>query len=238
MPLLGGPLITAICGAWLFLAYGTPDDGFRSTLSPTDEIAADASAAGADLVPTGGTQAVAALVDTVAAKARDVTPPGVTPGPAVDGPLKRIAPPKIETLDRPKPTDVFRRIVVLDAGHFRVVRKGEAIVVSIAGIRTPAFDETCRDTAGVEWKCGAKARAELARLIGGRSLECSMVDTTDPRNPTAHCAVGPRDLAKWLVEMGWADPTHEDKVLSPLHAAAKDQRRGRFGPAPLGVIAG
>lgn len=227
LPLVGGPLITLACGIALLMTFGEgPGPGATAGnfgLRASTEVPASAAEA---------------RMETVAAVSRNVTPPGVTPGPLVEGPLKRIEPPKPVTVERGEPTDTFRRIVVLDGGHFRVVHKGQALVVRLAGIKSPAFDETCRDSAGVEWKCGSKARAELARLIGGRSLQCSIVETADPQAPAAWCAVGPRDLSAWMVENGWADPETEDKVLTPLAAAARDQRRGRFGPAPLGVIAG
>lgn len=156
LPLVGGPLITLACGIALLMTFGEgPGPGATAGnfgLRASTEVPASAAEA---------------RMETVAAVSRNVTPPGVTPGPLVEGPLKRIEPPKPVTVERGEPTDTFRRIVVLDGGHFRVVHKGQALVVRLAGIKSPAFDETCRDSAGVEWKCGSKARAELARLIGG-----------------------------------------------------------------------
>lgn len=233
LPLLGGPLLTAACGVALMMAFGEgPGPGATAGDQPLGSSQPLRSS-----MPTGALSEEARM-ETVASVSRDVTPPGVTPGPPVLGPLKRIEPPKPPTADRPEPNVTLRRIVVLDAGHFRVVHNGEALLVRLAGIAAPPFDQTCKDSAGVEWKCGAKARAELARLIGGRSLRCNVEKTEDPKSPKAWCSVGPRDLSAWLVENGWADPDAEDKVLTPLSAAAREQRRGRFGPAPLGVIAG
>ncbi|WP_181708364.1 thermonuclease family protein [Chthonobacter rhizosphaerae] len=235
VPLLAGPAVTALGLLALTLTLAPPD---LSDLSEMPAFVADANADGALRVAAADPPPSAPAAETPA-PVRNVTPPGVTPGPAVSGPLKRVKPAE-RAIPRPQdqPADRYTRVVVLDAGHFRVVSGSDALVVSVAGIVAPAFDEMCTDGDGVEWKCGARARAELARLIGGRSVGCTTVDDTEPRAPVARCSVGNRDLASWLVENGWAEPDGSRVELIPLATTARDQKRGRHGSAPHGIIAG
>lgn len=136
-----------------------------------------------------------------------------------------------------EPVNVYTRVVVLDSGRFRTTRDGRSVVIELAGIRPVPFDERCTDAEGVTWRCGGRARAELARLIGSRAVGC---DPVDGRPDTVQrCQVAGRDLAGWLVSQGWAEPEDPaDPELAPLHQDAKRQGRGRHGSAPLGVIAG
>lgn len=230
--------MTALMLGLVWLTLAPPDldslPGFVADASANGELrpaeAGDGAAADGD--------APVVVAETLAA-VRDVTPVGVTPGPAVTGPLMRVKPaPRVTAKATDQPADRYARVVVLDAGHFRAVKGSDALVVAIAGITVPGFDATCTDADGQIWRCGAKARAELARLIGGRSVGCTTVDATDPRAPVARCMVGSRDLATWLVENGWADPDGSLIDLAPLQATAREKKRGRFGSAPLGVIAG
>jgi endonuclease YncB( thermonuclease family) len=226
LPLIGGPAVTAIALGWVWMT-AEPTGG----TAPRDLAAVQPAAAGdADLA-----------LEAPPLRLRDVTPEGVTPGPAAEGPMLRLPAATTAAPDEalPVPDVVYGRIVVLDARTFRTVKEGVATVVTIAGIATPAFSDTCTAPDGAVWKCGAKARAELARLIGGKSVSCVFVDETDPAAPTARCSVGRFDLARWLVEQGWADPADPaDAELGGLATDAKAARRGRFGPAPMGVIAG
>lgn len=239
LPLLGGPAATALMLGLLWLTLTPPD------LDSLPGFVADASANGAlrpaedDSKPRAADAAAPVVVAETLAAVRDVTPVGVTPGPAVTGPLKRVKPaPRVTAKASDQPADRYARVVVLDAGHFRAVKGSDALVVSIAGVTAPGFDATCTDEDGQVWRCGAKARAELARLIGGRSVGCTTVDASDPRAPVARCLVGSRDIAAWLVENGWADPDGSLIDLAPLQASAREKKRGRFGSAPMGVIAG
>ena len=219
-PLLAGPAVVFGALGWAYLAAGGPPpaaEGIRPSL--------------ADL-PTEG--------EEMLAPAREVTAPGVTPGPKVGGPLKRVAAAARRPDPPPPPAEtLFRRVIVLDAGGFRMVRERQALVVRIAGVVAPGFAETCVDGAGKTWKCGARARAELARLIGGRAVACADLVEEDAATVTARCRVGSHDLARWLIEQGWADPAPgADAPTLDGAAKAKAEGRGRFGPAPSGVIAG
>jgi endonuclease YncB( thermonuclease family) len=178
--------------------------------------------------------------ETVAPADRDVTPAGVTPGPKVVGPLIRVKRPVTEiTLESRGAESLYRKVVVLDAGTFRAVVDNTPVMVRLDGLAAPAFNDACLDDGGHEWKCGARARAELARLILNRSVSCVITENSKPAEPVGRCRVGQFDLGEWMVERGWADPADgAAQRLIDLGAEAKANRRGRYGSAPQGVIAG
>ncbi len=137
------------------------------------------------------------------------------------------------------PETIFSRVIVVDGASIRAVRDKKPVIIRVAGITVPAFKDTCTDPAGVVWKCGSKGRAELARLIGGRSVACAKLEEVDPLTLSGRCRVGVYDLARWLVDQGWADPVDTaDTDLAAAAERAKAAGKGRFGPAPYGVIAG
>ncbi|ODN69651.1 thermonuclease family protein [Methylobrevis pamukkalensis] len=133
---------------------------------------------------------------------RDVTPDGVTRAPRLEGPLERIAAP-VTTVATPQQRVRYRRAIVIDAGRVRVVVDDRPLMVSFAGIEAPAFDAVCTDRGGQEWKCGAQARADLARLIQSRSLQCAPAEPAEGTVRT-DCTVGRHDIAAWLAARGWA----------------------------------
>lgn len=239
LPLLGGPLVTV--GAVAAIAISA-DRATRPVEVPAVTASIDSS--GEEMPEflrraAAPPQAAAPEVEPPPASLRNVTPLGVTPGPAPEGPLVRIPVAAVATPVELRPDDVYRRVMVLDAASFRAVRDKTPIIVRIAGVTAPSFKDTCTDPAGKVWKCGAKARAELARLIGGKAVSCLDVDETDPVAPLARCTVGRFDLARWLVENGWADPGDgADAEMQGLADKAKADQRGRFGSAPSGIIAG
>ncbi len=225
LPLAGGTAITAAALAGFVLWADVP-------LAPAGR-SIDATGA----LPAGETAGGAA--ELVAAPDRNVTPDGVTPGPRIEGPLLRAAPEAGDRRADPEPETIYRRVVVLDGSHFRTVRDRTPIVVRIAGIEAPEFAKTCTDPDGKVWKCGARARAELARLIVNRSVACVVVDETDPAAPVGRCRVGSFDLADWMVRRGWAAPAADaGPELRAAGEEARRSRRGLHGPAPSGVIAG
>ena len=91
--------------------------------------------------------APAPTVEPPPASLRNVTPLGVTPGPAPQGPLLRVPVAAVAAPVELKPDDVYRRVMVLDAASFRAVREKTPIIVRIAGIAAPSFKDTCTDPA-------------------------------------------------------------------------------------------
>ncbi len=225
MPILLGPMLTIGALAALDYKFGS---GLNRGKPEGAEAAAETSAAPS--VPELESSAV-----------REVTPMGVTPSPALTSPLVRIDPTppagviELGNVDRGV---IYRRVKVIDGGSFGAVQDKREVVIRLAGIAAPGVDDTCTDEKGTVWRCGAKARAELARLIGPRAVEC---DGGAPREAESvtRCRVGRQDLSEWLVEMGWADPAEgADPALAARAEGAKDAKRGRHGAAPSGIVAG
>lgn len=137
----------------------------------------------------------------------------------------------------PPPADfeaVFPRVTVLDAARFRVLRAGGPLVVHLGGITGVAFSEACDGTAG-RWNCGARARADLARLIGPRSVGCvGLRVSEDDGESRADCWVGPRNLSVFMVSRGWAEPIDPaDRLLAPYAMKAKAEKLGRYSDGAL-----
>lgn len=221
MPLLVGPALTLGTMGWLYLAAGGGQDGGP----PAFEIVRTSRPARAATDP--------------ADLSRDVTPAGVTALPSPGEPLVRLPADPRPAAPPPEAETVFNRVIVVDGASFRTIRDKQPVVVHVAGVEAPAFSTTCTDAAGQVWKCGAKSRAELARLIGGKAVACARLETAEDGTLAGRCRVGSFDLARWLVEQGWADPAADaDPALADAAAKAKADGKGRFGPAPLGVIAG
>lgn len=172
--------------------------------------------------------------------------------PVLRQPLAAKAPPPVEVAfgqattgtDRPKlplpppPPESFEtlypRVTVLDAVRFRAIRDRETVIVHLAGVTGTAFSDACKGTAG-RWNCGARARADLARLIGPRSIGCVDIATQEEEGESAaNCWVGNRNLSLFMVSRGWAEPVDPaDPLLAPYAAKAKEEKLGRYGDGSL-----
>ncbi|WP_237152010.1 thermonuclease family protein [Oryzibacter oryziterrae] len=167
----------------------------------------------------------------------NVPPPGegkapVRTGAAVNDPL--LSQGQVDAPEAPPAFDVeYPRVTVLDAVHFRAIKDKTSTVVALKGVTGPLFMEVCTDSNEKTWKCGARARAELARLVGPRSIGCVEPEALDDNTTSADCYVGSRNLTQWMVQQGWADPIDRgDATLAPLYDEARAAKRGRFGLAP------
>jgi endonuclease YncB( thermonuclease family) len=167
----------------------------------------------------------------------NVPPPGegkaaVRTGAAVTDPL--LSQGQVDAPQGPPAFDVeYPRVTILDAVHFRAIKDKTSSVVALKGVTGPLFMEVCTDGNDKTWKCGARARAELARLVGPRSIGCLDLVPVDDNTTSADCYVGSRNLTQWMVQQGWADPIDRgDATLSPLYDEARAAKRGRFGLAP------
>jgi endonuclease YncB( thermonuclease family) len=130
---------------------------------------------------------------------RDVTAPGMTPGPAVDGPLEREAAPP----PPPEPARWHRFYLpeTSDAATFKT--KGRTIEIS--GVAPPKPDESCKRADGEAWPCGRTALYALRMFLRGRAVEC-LYPPADAELIIAPCRVGAADLGLWLLTAGWAKP--------------------------------
>src|SRR5690606_31300187 len=131
---------------------------------------------------------------------RDVTPPGVTPGPRGDGPLTREPVP-------PRPPDPprWRRFFLprtIDAATFIVGERH----IRVSGVAAPAADAECQGSEGAVWPCGRTALHALRMFLRGRAIECFFPPADAVADVIAPCRAGKTDLGLWLLAQGWAKP--------------------------------
>lgn len=164
----------------------------------------------------------------VAAAVRNVTPSDMTPGPTVDGPLIRVAPPPT-----PPETPRWRRFFLpatTDAGTFEI----GSLRIHVAGVAPPAPDATCTLADGSTWPCGQTALYALRMFLHGRAVECLFGGLGEATEITVPCRVGTTDLAGWLLAAGWAKPAADasDAGRAAANAAACAGRGVWRGVAP------
>jgi endonuclease YncB( thermonuclease family) len=153
-------------------------------------------------------------------KVRDVTPAGITSGPAVTGPLVRLAPPAPPPEPRPEARgERVHKLIVVAAG----VIKAGGRDIRLAGIEAPEFKAECGEGAAA-WPCGRMARAALRRFIRGRAVECVVPPGSAEIPDIAECSLAGESLSAWLVAQGWAQPT--SAAHAGLAAAAREMRLG------------
>ncbi len=158
---------------------------------------------------------------------RNVTPPDMTPGPNVTGPLERVP--------EPPPKARWWRFFLpetIDAATFR--KDGKTI--RIAGVEPPPVGATCPVSGGQAWPCGQTALLSLRLFLRGRAIECFFPDAASVTNITAPCRVGTSDIGLWLLTEGWARPDNlaTDQYQSAATSAVCAQRgiwRGQRPPA-------
>jgi len=216
-PLVAGPALTAVALLWLW------GDAKREDLTAVRPTVLD----------FGRLPSPPVLKKLLAA---DPPPPVVVAGQATAAGNAAKAPePELPLASPPDRFEaLFPRITVLDAGRFRTIRGREPLVIHLAGIDGGAFSDSCEGAVG-RWNCGARARADLARLIGPRAVGCiGIAAEGDDGESRADCWVGSRNLSLFMVSRGWAEPVDPaDPLLAPYAAKAKAERAGRYGDGSL-----
>jgi endonuclease YncB( thermonuclease family) len=159
---------------------------------------------------------------------RNVTPPGITPGPPGEGPLVRVPVPP-----RPPEPPRWRRFflpVTDDAATF----KADGKVIHISGVAPPKVDQMCRLADGTDWPCGRTALYSLRMFLHGRAVECLFPFVEGAADIVAPCRVGGTDLGGWLLTQGWAAPDElATDTYRALAEAARCAGRGMWrGAAP------
>jgi endonuclease YncB( thermonuclease family) len=166
--------------------------------------------------------AAAQELEIVPPPSRNVTPPGILPGPKVDGPLYR------EPTPPPPPEPPrWRRFFLprtTDSATFITERN---LTIKIFGIKPPALDQTCERADGEVWPCGRTALFSLRMFLHGRAVECLLPPLEDIDVAIAPCRVGHTDLGDWLLGQGWATP--DDNATKEYRTAAHDARCDRVG---------
>ncbi len=157
-----------------------------------------------------------ATPEIVAPAARNVTPPGVTPGPAADGPLVREPTP-------PPPPDPprWRRFFLPKTSNSATLHVDER-TIRISGVTGPSAETVCQRTDGSEWPCGRAALYGFRMFIGGRAVECYFPAVEGAVDIIAPCRIGRTDLGLWLSQQGWAMPN--ELATDEYRKASEDAR--------------
>jgi endonuclease YncB( thermonuclease family) len=95
--------------------------------------------------------------------------------------------------------------------------------VRLVGIDAPELAQTCTRPDGHEWRCGAAARTEMARLVAGGTVACRASGRDVYGRPLADCHVGDVDLGRAMVVAGLAVA---DGNFAREEAAARQARAG------------
>jgi endonuclease YncB( thermonuclease family) len=152
--------------------------------------------------------------EIVPAASRNVTAPGMTPGPAGNGPLEREAVPP----PAPEPPR-WRRFFLpetTDAATFKIKDR----TIEISGVAPPKVDATCKAADGTDWPCGQTALHALRMFLHGRAIECYYPPAGDAELIVAPCRAGKTDLGLWLLSEGWGKP--DGNATDEYRGAAKD----------------
>lgn len=123
---------------------------------------------------------------------------------------------------------------VVDGNRLQVggkVRDGKCwggIDVRLHGSVAPSLTDTCKDSGGNTWECGAEAKKFLAGMMRQRSLSCYHIDGEfDGGVPVVTCISGRRDLALEMVTRGMAKALHDQSNRYALEEKdAKEAKRG------------
>jgi len=160
-------------------------------------------------------------LEIVAPPSRDVTPPGVTPGPTADGPLFR------EPIPPPPPAPPrWRKFFLPKTSDAATIHVDER-TIRISGVTAPAADAVCRRQDGTTWPCGRAALFAFRMFIGGRAVECYFPGLEDAVDITAPCRIGRTDLGQWLIQQGWVMPG--DLATDEYRKASEEARCARRG---------
>jgi endonuclease YncB( thermonuclease family) len=96
----------------------------------------------------------------------------------------------------------------------------------------PGLDQLCLDAAAARWTCGLSARDELAKHVGNQPWSCQTTAHADHHGRVpARCTVGNEDIAKWLVDAGWAIAVRGSHEYESDEAAAKSAKAGLWAGA-------
>jgi endonuclease YncB( thermonuclease family) len=195
-----------------------------SATQPAETRATASAAAGS---PVGATQS---HVRRIA--------PGIVAGPEISGPLQRVAPREpLAAATRPLKRAPFGPPVPQGTLLYHPVAsaageiEADGYKVRLAGTRETPANRVCTDEGGNSWPCGVVARTAFRAWIRGRAVACDV--PSKPREIATHCMLDGEDMALWLVRNGWAESA--DGQYDEAEAKARREKKGVFGPSPLGA---
>ena len=175
---------------------------------------------------------------SVESHVRRIAPDSIA-GPEITGPLQRIAPREQQTAAiKPLKHEPFGPPVPQGTLLYRPVAQAAGEIeadghdVRLAGIEVTPADRTCKDESGRKWPCGAMARTAFRAWIRGRAASCDV--PSHGGKITTHCTLDGEDMALWLVSNGWAKSA--DGQYDEAEATARKEKKGLFGPSPLGAV--
>jgi endonuclease YncB( thermonuclease family) len=158
-----------------------------------------------------------------------VAPPGLEPDrlqwAAPREPLSELSlalPPKPQA---PKP--LLFRPVAEAAG----VIAADGRTITIDGVELIGSDEVCAGRSGKDWPCGRAARTAFRAFLRGRAVTCDFPVGEVPKELTASCRLGKRDVGAWLVVNGWARAA-PGGPYADAGKSAQSGGKGVFGPGP------
>jgi endonuclease YncB( thermonuclease family) len=102
----------------------------------------------------------------------------------------------------------FSGVLTIDEGPVKVI-DGDSLQrddteIRLAGIDAPEYRQSCKDEAGEDWPCGRIAAQELRKLVGGRDVACTALDTDRYGRLVAFCIAGSTNLNEGMVRQGFA----------------------------------
>lgn len=171
-------------------------------------------------------------------------------GALQDKPLERVDPrPPLSELglaapvqEKPEPVPapedkaaeggLFYRPVALAAGRLAVGNR----TIELNGIDIVEPDASCADINGEVWQCGMQARTAFRSWLRGRAISCDL-QGTDPQQELIRtsCTLAGTDVARWLVENGWARATFGG-LYADSQTQAEKMLLGVFGRKPETVM--
>jgi len=102
-----------------------------------------------------------------------------------------------------------------------------SVAVRLEGADAPGLGQDCKTAAGLPWHCGEAARRALAEVADGERVSC-VVAKQSGEGASATCSVrGISDLARYMVERGFAVPNEQGRRrYGAASAAASSSRTG------------
>jgi endonuclease YncB( thermonuclease family) len=169
---------------------------------------------------------------------RTIDPERAGPPAAWEKPLERVAPRaplselSLAVPPRPKaPADLAGKPLFHPIAEAAGVIEAKGQSLTVFGIEVVKPDETCSDSAGKSWPCGARARTTFRGFLRGRAVVCAAPEKTGGGKDAAQCKVGRQDIGEWLVENGWARAA-KGGPYEKAGRNAREAKKGIFGAAP------
>ena len=131
-----------------------------------------------------------------------------------------------------KPQKTLQRNISIELVRPLVERAGwmttDDYTISLNNIEAPSPKDWCQGMSK-PWPCGPLARTAMRKFIRGRTAICitqAQEDNNSNNIPrSAQCLVGGVDVAKWLVEQGWAIADAGSELEKSM-AVARDKKKG------------